>query len=287
MRISIITPVFNGERFIDACLRSVIEQDCPEAEHLIIDGGSTDRSLEIVKRYADTHRHIRWISESDEGQSDAMNKGIQLARGELVGFLNADDFYEPGALKTAVGALATLPVPSLLIGNCKVIDDEGNLLWLNRPDTKFYQLLQAWRFKMPNNPSSYFYHRSLHDVIGNFEVNEHYVMDYDFLLKAFQASKVVYIDKTLGNYRMYRGNKTSEAFSSQAGWEMLIRVSRKHVAERGPLYRLHVRLGIALLEENLKASGKPSLGLRLKWRFMRDCLTIFDRVFEAVEGARG
>jgi glycosyltransferase involved in cell wall biosynthesis len=97
MQLSVITPVYNSERFIESCVRSVVEQNCPDVEHLIIDGGSTDRTMEIVKSYADLHPHIRWLSEKDKGQSDAMNKGLRLARGSLIGFLNADDFYEPDA----------------------------------------------------------------------------------------------------------------------------------------------------------------------------------------------
>src|ERR1700752_5261433 len=155
MQISVITPVYNGERFIESCLRSVVEQNCPDVEHIIMDGGSKDRTLEIVKEYADRYPHIRWVSEKDKGQSDAMNKGLRLARGSLLGFLNGDDFYEPGALTAAREILETLPEPSILIGNCNVIDDNGKLLWLNKPHTRYYQLLQVWRFKMPNNPSSY------------------------------------------------------------------------------------------------------------------------------------
>lgn len=154
MQLSVITPVYNGERFIESCLRSVVEQDCQDVEHLIIDGGSTDRTVAIVKDYADRHPHIRWVSEKDKGQSDAMNKGLRLARGTLIGFLNADDFYEREALSVVLRSFQSLPEPSILIGNCNIIDDSGKLLWLNRPDTKYYQLLQAWRFKWPSNPSA-------------------------------------------------------------------------------------------------------------------------------------
>jgi glycosyltransferase involved in cell wall biosynthesis len=282
MQISVITPVYNGERFIESCMWSVVEQNCPDVEHLIIDGGSTDRTIELVRKYADHHPHIRWFSEKDKGQSDAMNKGLRLARGSLIGFLNADDFYERGALSAARKILETLPEPSILIGNCNVIDETGKLLWLSRPDTKYYQLLQVWRFKMPNNPSSYFYHRSLHEKIGAFDVDDHYLMDYDFLLKAFRASNVVYVDKTFGNYRMYADNKTSNLFTTNAGWEMLSRVSQKHVSDHNVLYRLHVRLGIALLRENLKgAQASPTL--RAKRKLMTMCQIALDRMIAQVE----
>lgn len=283
MDISVITPVYNGERFIESCLRSVAEQNCRDVEHLVIDGGSTDRTIEIVKDYANQYPHIRWVSEKDKGQSDAMNKGLRLARGSLIGFLNADDFYEPGALPAVLEVFKSLTEPSILVGNCNVIDGAGKLLWLNRPKTGYYQLLTVWRFKWPSNPSAYFYHRSLHEKIGEFEIGEHYVMDYDFLLKAFRASNVVYVDRTFGNYRMYGDNKTSRAFSTNDGWEMLASVSQKHVAKQNVLYRLHVLLGIALLRQSLGASETPSLPFRLKRRAMLVCQNVLDRIVASFE----
>lgn len=287
MQLSVITPVYNGERFIESCLRSVVEQQCEGVEHIIMDGGSTDRTMQIVKEYAERHPHIRWVSEKDKGQSDAMNKGLRLARGNLIGYLNADDFYEPGALKAVLEIFKSLPEPSILIGNCNVIDDTGKLLWLNRPDTKYYQLLQVWRFKMPNNPSSYFYHRRLHEIIGEFDVDDHYVMDYDFLLKAFRASKVVYVDQTFGNYRMYADNKTAQVFASNAGYEMLSRAAEKHVANESALYKLHVRLGVGLLREGLKETPATSFAGRARRKSMRLCQVVLDRVLARVENSGG
>jgi len=135
---------------------------------------------------------------------------------------------------------------------------------------------------MPNNPSSYFYHRSLHERIGEFDIDEHYVMDYDFLLKAFRASNVVYVDKTFGNYRMYADNKTARAFATGAGLQMVSDVSRKHVAADNVLYRLHVRLGLALLSQSL--SNQPqSLIFRAKRRLMLLCQKGLDRIIAQVE----
>ena len=96
--ISIITPVYNGKRFIEFCIKNVIDQKCPNMEHIIVDGGSTDGTVEIIQRYAERYKHIRWVSEKDKGQSDAMNKGIRLAEGNIIGILNADDYYEPNVL---------------------------------------------------------------------------------------------------------------------------------------------------------------------------------------------
>jgi glycosyltransferase involved in cell wall biosynthesis len=87
-----MTPVYNGQRFIEFCIKNVIDQHCSHAEHIIVDGGSTDGTVEIIKSYAEKYPHIRWISEKDNGQSDAMNKGISMAKGEILGVLNVDDF---------------------------------------------------------------------------------------------------------------------------------------------------------------------------------------------------
>ena len=122
--ISIITPVYNGDRFIEKCINAVINQNCHDVEHIIIDGGSTDRTVDIIKEYADRSSHIRWISEKDRGQSDAMNKGIQMAKGEIICFLNVDDFYEPNVLNQVVELFIKLPDPSFVVGNCNVLNDD-------------------------------------------------------------------------------------------------------------------------------------------------------------------
>lgn len=208
--LSIITPVFNGIRFIEFCIANVIEQRCPDLEHLIIDGGSTDGTVEIIKSHAGRHNHIRWLSEKDEGQSDAMNKGIQMAKGDIVGFLNVDDYYSPRALLEAVNFMKPLPEPSLLVGNCNVWDNNGKLWFISRPAKIGLNNLLLGRFMeaFPMNPSAYFFHKSLHDRIGQYEIDEHYGMDVHFIFKAVQQASVTYVDRTWGNYRYLEGTKT-------------------------------------------------------------------------------
>jgi len=123
--ISVITPVYNGERFIEACIQVVIDQQCSDVEHIIMDGGSKDGTVDIIKRYAEQYSHIRWLSEKDQGQSDAMNKGIAMAKGEILAILNVDDYYEPNVLKRVTEIFKILPEPSLLVGNCNIWDSNG------------------------------------------------------------------------------------------------------------------------------------------------------------------
>ncbi|MBC7971491.1 MAG: glycosyltransferase [Verrucomicrobia bacterium] len=208
--LSIITPVYNSERFIAACIETVIGQQCSDLEHIMIDGGSTDRTVEIMQQYADRYPHIRWQSEPDRGQSDAMNKGIAMARGDVMGLLNVDDSYEPNVLNTIVDRFKTLPEPTLLVGNCNIWDDAGRLIEVNRP-TKLglFDLVTGVNVHpYPCNPAAYFYHTSLHQKIGFYALDDHYAMDLDFVLKAVQVANVVYVNETWGNYRRLEGTKT-------------------------------------------------------------------------------
>lgn len=195
---------------MEFCIKNVIEQNCSSIEHIIIDGGSTDKTVEIIRRYAKQHPHIRWISENDKGQSDAMNKGISMAKGKIVGFLNADDFYEPDILNLVIKLFEALPEPSLLVGNCNIWDDQGNIQEVRKPARLKITdlLLNGGKHLYPINSSEYFYHKSLHKVIGPYDIEEHYTLDIDFLCRAVQAAHVKYIDKILGNYRRIEGTKT-------------------------------------------------------------------------------
>jgi len=208
--ISVITPTYNGERFIEYCIRNVIEQRCPNLEHVIVDGGSTDNTVDIIKRYASVYPHIRWVSEKDSGQSDAMNKGVAMARGDVLGFLNVDDYYNPGVLNCVAELFPTLSEPHLLVGNCRVFDDNDDLLFVNKPaKLSLLRLLMASNVNpLPVNPSAYFYHASLHQKIGLYSTSEHYVLDFDFLLRAVQMAAVTYINQDWGNMRLIRGTKT-------------------------------------------------------------------------------
>jgi glycosyltransferase involved in cell wall biosynthesis len=221
--ISVITPVYNGERFIEACIKVVIEQNCPDVEHIIVDGGSTDRTVEIIKQYAEKYPHIRWISEKDKGQSDAMNKGIAMAKKEILAILNVDDYYEPNVLNRVSEIFKTLPEPSFLVGNCNVWEDGGKLRFVNKPQKLGFKelLLVPYANIFPMNPSAYFYHASLHQKIGLYNVEQHYTMDYDFILRAILVATTKYVDETWGNYRLIEGTKTRNDEISGQGVQRL------------------------------------------------------------------
>ncbi|XHX79223.1 MAG: glycosyltransferase family 2 protein [Stenomitos frigidus ULC029] len=232
--ISVITPVYNGERFIESCIQNVINQDCSDVEHIIIDAASKDKTVDIIKQYAERYPHIRWISEPDQGQSDAMNKGIKIATGTVLSFLNIDDYYEPNAINRVLERFKTLPEPSLLVGNCNVWEDGDKFVEVNKPkNLKFTDLLLGPCVNAyPLNPSAYFYHASLHQKIGLYKLDEHYAMDIDFLFRAVQAATVTYVDETWGNYRKFKGTKTANDIENGQNLqriEQLIKRYRNHL----------------------------------------------------------
>jgi len=215
-----------------------------------VDGGSTDGTVELIRRYAKEYPHIHWVSENDKGQSDAMNKGIQMASGSIISFLNADDYYEPGALCAAIELFRYLPEPALLVGNCNIWDDDGNLIEVSKPSAiSFLSLLEEKFHKaFPMNPSAYFYHKSLHDSIGLYDTEEHFGMDLHFIFKAVQAATVKYVDKTWGNYRYLSDTKT---FKDVENGQNSVRVTAitDYYRERAAFhYRVYSKLYILLRE---------------------------------------
>jgi len=228
--ISIITPVYNGERFIESCIKNVIDQKCSDIEHIIVDGGSTDRTVEIIKQYAEKYPHIRWISEKDKGQSDAMNKGTAIAKGKILSFLNVDDFYQPNALNSVSKIFKRLLEPNLLVGNCNILGDGDELKYVNKPKRlKITELLTCTKLCIfPLNPSAYFYHKSLHEKIGLYKVDEHYMMDLDFIFKAVQNATVKYVDEIWGNHRQIDGTKTITLLQSGKHYDHLCGLIEEH-----------------------------------------------------------
>ena len=247
MLISIITPVFNGEAHIQTCLSNVIKQNCSNLEHIIVDGGSEDHTLDIIKTFANRYPHIRWVSEKDNGQSDAMNKGIKLAKGDIIGFLNVDDYYEPGTLNRISELFKTLQEPSLLVGNCNVWDEKGKLLYINRPSKlHLKEILSGNPF--PVNPSAYFYHKSLHTIIGNFDTVEEYAMDVDFLLRAVQVTHIMYINEIWGNFLFCEGTKTYEDMQNDRAFKRLKKLFQKYRENLDPLSRFQSRFNFLIYE---------------------------------------
>ena len=232
IKISILTPVYMGERYVEGCVENVARQQCGGLEHIIVDGGSSDRTVEIIRGLADKYPDVRWISEPDRGQSDALNKAIAMARGDIIGVLNVDDFYDPGVLPRIVSLFKDIPEPSLVVGACRMLGERDRLITINRPRRlRWTDLVSGSLYApFPWNPSAYFYHRTLHDLVGLYDPDEHYLMDLDFILRAVRAAHVRYFDEWWGNFRFVAGGKTFGDMGSGGHHRRMRHFLRKHRA---------------------------------------------------------
>jgi len=212
MKISVLTPSYNSALFLEKAIQSVLEQEDHDFEHIIMDAGSKDGTLEVLKKY----QHLKWESRKDKGQSDAMNKAFKRSDGEIIVYLNADDYFLPGAFQIIRNCFNEHLDIQMVVGNLYIIDEKG----LSRPSinvTTKYDDLKIINKRFPLNPVSYFYKRELQLAIGDFPVNEHYTMDYWFLLRAFHKFKVLQIEDFLGCFVFSLENKTAliDSFNRQ------------------------------------------------------------------------
>ncbi len=195
--ISIITVVYNGEKYFEQTILSVINQTYKNIEYIIIDGGSTDGSIDIIKKYKDNISY--WISEPDKGLYDAMNKGIKIAKGELIGMINSDDWYEQDALEIMANAYRNNPEKNIFHADRYDIDDFGN-----KKIRKFHP--SSFKFKYYgmtyNHPSMFISKQEYIKHVYNISLKS--LSDYQFVLEAFLENKksFFYIDKPIVNYRL-------------------------------------------------------------------------------------
>jgi glycosyltransferase involved in cell wall biosynthesis len=207
--LSVIIPVYNNVTYISSAIENYLSQHCLESELIVIDGGSNDGTKEVIEGYAKENPSIKWISEKDFGQSDAMNKGIGIAEGKYISFLNVDDYYSEGCLNEVCGILNKNPSIKYLVGNCKVWDKFGELIYINRPSkVKKWEVFSGYHFSV--NPTAYFYLKSLHDQVGYYSNNNHYNMDLEMILRFREVTNFHYYAKEWGNFRLLPNAKTFE-----------------------------------------------------------------------------
>lgn len=205
-RISIVTPSYNQGAFIEETIRSVLAQGYPNLEYIIIDGGSTDETVAIIKKYEPWLTY--WVSEKDKGQSDALNKGLGRISGDIVGWLNSDDVYEPGVFADLHQAFAN-PETMIVNGDCYLTNELGNKEHLIQADPVTRdRLLKYWIPKsMPPQPSVFFRSEVLKQT-GLINVSLHYAMDYDLWLRMIDRYAFTYIPKPFSQYRFHSASKS-------------------------------------------------------------------------------
>ena len=174
LSLSIITPSYNQGKFIEECLLSVKQQNYPALEHIVIDGGSTDGTLEILKQYSRQSGwgHLKWIWEPDRGQSDALNKGFRLATGDVIGWLNSDDIYLPGSFQAIANAFQERQSVDLIYGDYLMIDEAGKLLQTRREVSFSRFILRHTHVNFVQSSSSLFFLRRVVDEIGRASCRE-------------------------------------------------------------------------------------------------------------------
>ena len=259
-KISIVTITFNSESTVEDTIKSVVSQDYPNLEYIIIDGGSKDGTLEIVDRYRD--RIAKVVSEPDEGISDAFNKGIKNATGDVVGIINSDDILLPGAL-SAVAAAYEEGV-GVYRGNIYVWDSESNTKILAYPSMKFP--LRTFKKRIVCHQST-FVAKSVYEKYGCFKTHFKFMMDVDLLVRLYEAGvRFKYIPAELAMFRL--GGVTSSSFLKKTG--ELENLFRENGA--GWLYaKAHVALFVLTnsMLVVLRAMGLSTLMKRIKFRLCR------------------
>ena len=204
-RITIVTPSFNQAGFLERTIRSVLSQDYPNLEYIIVDGGSTDGSVEIIRRYAD--RLTWWCSEPDKGQTNAINKGLRRATGEWVAWQNSDDIYYPGAIHDLARMIRRYPKAGLIIGDIMLVDENDRPLRDVRYVKPTYKALLAEGMVLTNQAA--FWRRDLHEDIGLLREDLNYSFDYEWFLRLTQKSDAEHCNRIWGALRLHDETKTS------------------------------------------------------------------------------
>jgi glycosyltransferase involved in cell wall biosynthesis len=262
MHFSIITVTYNSRTFLTETIQSVLSQAFRDFEYIIIDGGSNDGTLDIIRSFAAADSRIRWISEPDEGISDAFNKGIRMARGDIIGILNSDDTYTAGAL-AAVAAAFDVDTA------CDVV--HGDILRF-QGDTPLFRLKPApvdervWH-DMPVNHPATFVRRQAYENIGLFDTHLKVAMDYDLVLRLYRAGcRFCYVERVLANMRY--GGASDERFLAARREVFTITVAAGYPRWRASGWFV-IKAGMNITKNVLKRLGLHEL-MRLHPKFRKN-----------------
>lgn len=204
--ISIVTPSLNRKVTVDQALDSVVSQSA-NYEYYILDGGSTDGTLDLLENYSKEFHQIKWFSESDAGQSSAINKGWRMANGEILAWLNTDDIYLPGALNIVSEYFQQHPDVDVVYGDCDYVDEAGHIL--GTYPTRLYNYASLIRLAINYIPQpATFIRRRVLESVGFLDESLHFVMDYDYWLRVGLQHKIAYIPVKLAQMRLHPNSKS-------------------------------------------------------------------------------
>ena len=231
MLVSIVTPSFNQDRYLEETIQSVLSQDYPQIEYIIVDGCSTDETLRIIKKYE--HKLAWWTSETDQGQTDAINKGFARARGDILAWINSDDTYEPGAIAAAVNYLQDHPEIGMVYGDCNYIDESGNVIGKFHAAQTDYRLLRQGYTHIPQQ--TMFFRAELWKQVGPLDPSFYFAMDYDLWTRIAARAQIKYLPQTWANFRLHTAGKTTLA--DDRCWPEMVRV---HYRDGGSFFSVIV-----------------------------------------------
>ena len=218
--VSIVTPSFNQAQFLEQTIRSVLEQNFSGLEYMVVDGGSADGSIDIIRKYAGNLSW--WVSEPDQGQGNAIRKGLARAGGKYIAWINSDDYYLPGAIEQAVAVLESNPGWGLVYGNVMAVNETGEKI--NLLEYQPYQLEDLMKFQIIGQPAV-FMRREVYEQAGGISGSYHYLLDHHLWLRMAALAPMAYIPQTWAAARFHQAAKNTAMaanFASEAhqiaGW---------------------------------------------------------------------
>jgi glycosyltransferase involved in cell wall biosynthesis len=251
-RISVITPSYNQGQFIEATIQSVLSQEYPNLEYLVVDGGSTDGTLDILRRYSEK---LRWISEPDHGQVEAINKGLRLASGEILAYLNSDDLYLPGALQRVGRYFRDHPQAAWVSGRCLTVDaDLRQTRCLITIYKNLWLLTRSYRALLVLNYISQmgtFWRRPVYEQLGPLDERLHYTMDYEYWLRIGEHYPLQALPQNLAAFRLHASSKSGTTARKQFLEQYQVALRYHPPAWLRWLHRLHNGLSILVYSRQI------------------------------------
>ena len=241
-KFSVVTCCYNQGRYLKDCIESVLNQQYPSFEHIIVDDGSTDNTREVAESY----KHVRYIRQDNAGQSAALNRGFREAKGEIIAWVNSDDYYSPQAFHRVAKELDPPRGIWIVSGAARVVNEQGNYMWLlKNGHVSFRRLLlhpriypyNGWTV-MPCQPSVFF-HRRVLEELGLLDTKYKYGMDYEYWLRAMMAGYTFrYVPQIFSNYRYHATSHSNQGFDTfQGEW---IDIMNRYLAKLPPFHRMVV-----------------------------------------------
>jgi glycosyltransferase involved in cell wall biosynthesis len=285
-RISIITPSYNQGSFIEETILSVLDQNYPNLEYFVIDGGSNDNTVEVIKKYESKITY--WVSEKDKGQTHAINKGLAKATGDIIAYINSDDYYLPGSFRLVAEEFLKNPNAGIIHGICRYVNERGDKIGLQQASiTRFDEILDLWgvwwrgrNFVQPE----VFWTKKAFTNAGFFNEKLYYVMDYEYWLRILKnKGEVITINQELTCFRRTDTQKSTQSNSKKVADELLD-VVYPYYREKGALdntkrralmgNRNYQKYFLTKIEESVK-SGDASF---IRWLKLLSVLSVHPEI---------